>query len=210
MLYGVALFRKMCYTQKEVIIMRKVMYCEKCGNVYYPIISKKCSFCKTKMKILPEPLKDKYNIYNKSYQELQHQITLFNAHRLIGTEQEELRLYEERQQRKQNFVMGELKNSPLFSIRLYQQRIEKETLLYQEFVKLDHEEVLKRINRNTQSIQNDQDHQIYTPQCPICGSSNINKITLTNRAVKTAAFGVLGAMNDAGKTYKCGNCGSKF
>ena len=27
---------------------------------------------------------------------------------------------------------------------------------------------------------------------------------------KTAAFGVVGAIDDAGKTYKCGNCGSKF
>lgn len=48
------------------------------------------------------------------------------------------------------------------------------------------------------------------PKCPICGSTNINKITLTIRAVKTAAFGVVGAVDDAGKTWKCGNCGSRF
>lgn len=48
------------------------------------------------------------------------------------------------------------------------------------------------------------------PKCPICGSTNINKITLTTRAVKTAAFGVAGAVDDAGKTWKCGNCGSRF
>lgn len=48
------------------------------------------------------------------------------------------------------------------------------------------------------------------PKCPICGSTNINKITLTTRAVKTAAFGVVGAVDDAGKTWKCGNCGSRF
>lgn len=48
------------------------------------------------------------------------------------------------------------------------------------------------------------------PKCPICGSTNINKITLTTRAVKTATFGVVGAVDDAGKTYKCGNCGSRF
>lgn len=51
---------------------------------------------------------------------------------------------------------------------------------------------------------------INTPKCPICGSTNINKITLGNRAVKTAVFGVIGAVDDAGKTYKCGKCGSKF
>lgn len=48
------------------------------------------------------------------------------------------------------------------------------------------------------------------PKCPICGSTNINKITVGSRAVKTAVFGVVGAVDDAGKTYKCNNCGSKF
>lgn len=48
------------------------------------------------------------------------------------------------------------------------------------------------------------------PKCPVCGSTNINKITLTNRIIKTSLFGAIGAVDDAGKTYKCGNCGSKF
>ena len=48
------------------------------------------------------------------------------------------------------------------------------------------------------------------PKCPICGSANIKKITLGSRAVKTAVFGVVGAVDDAGKTYRCNNCGSKF
>lgn len=48
------------------------------------------------------------------------------------------------------------------------------------------------------------------PKCPICGSTNINKITVGSRAFKTAVFGVVGAVDDAGKMYKCGNCGSKF
>ncbi len=47
-------------------------------------------------------------------------------------------------------------------------------------------------------------------KCPICGSTNINKISVGSRAVKTAVFGVVGAIDDAGKTYKCDNCGSKF
>ncbi len=48
------------------------------------------------------------------------------------------------------------------------------------------------------------------PKCPICGSTNLKKITITTRVVKTAAFGTIGAIDDAGKTYKCENCGSKF
>lgn len=48
------------------------------------------------------------------------------------------------------------------------------------------------------------------PKCPVCGSTSLKKISLTTRAVKTAAFGTIGAIDDAGKTYKCENCGSKF
>ena len=48
------------------------------------------------------------------------------------------------------------------------------------------------------------------PKCPICGSPNVQKITLGSRTVKIALFGMIGAVDDAGKTYKCNNCGSKF
>lgn len=58
--------------------------------------------------------------------------------------------------------------------------------------------------------QQKQQKKSNTPKCPICGSTNINKITVGSRVVKTAVFGVVGAVDDAGKTYKCGNCGSKF
>ena len=48
------------------------------------------------------------------------------------------------------------------------------------------------------------------PMCPICKSTNLKKITFTKRAIKTAVFGAVGAIDDAGKTYQCCNCGSKF
>ena len=51
---------------------------------------------------------------------------------------------------------------------------------------------------------------INIPKCPICQSTNLKKITFTKRAVKTAVFGAVGAIDDAGKTYRCENCGSKF
>ena len=59
-------------------------------------------------------------------------------------------------------------------------------------------------------MQKEKDKQNCIPKCPICGSANINKITVGNRAVKTAVFGVVWAVDDAGKAYKCGNCGGKF
>lgn len=70
-----------------------------------------------------------------------------------------------------------------------------------------HEEYWERINKHTINKPNTIN---CIPQCPICGSQNVQKITITTRAVKTAAFGVIGAVDDAGKTYKCKNCGSKF
>ena len=39
------------------------MYCEKCGQVYHIMFSKKCDFCGTKMRLLPEELKYKYHIF---------------------------------------------------------------------------------------------------------------------------------------------------
>lgn len=48
-----------------------------------------------------------------------------------------------------------------------------------------------------------------TPKCPICGSTNLTKISVVTTAAKIYAFGIYGA-GDVGKTYRCNNCGSKF
>ena len=64
------------------------------------------------------------------------------------------------------------------------------------------------IKKNDDYVQKEQLDNI--PKCPICNSTNIKKITFTKRTVKTAVFGVVGAIDDAGKTYQCENCGSKF
>lgn len=47
------------------------------------------------------------------------------------------------------------------------------------------------------------------PKCPICGSTSINKISMTNKAASTIAFGIF-AVGHVSKTYKCSNCKSKF
>ncbi len=60
------------------------------------------------------------------------------------------------------------------------------------------------------SISNPSSARSNVPKCPVCGSTSLKKISLTTRAVKTAVFGTIGAIDDAGKTYKCENCGSKF
>ncbi len=47
------------------------------------------------------------------------------------------------------------------------------------------------------------------PRCPICSSSQIHKISMTNKAVSAVTFGLLAA-GHVSKTYKCNTCGSKF
>ena len=47
------------------------------------------------------------------------------------------------------------------------------------------------------------------PKCPICHSTKIHKISMTNKAASALAFGVFAA-GHVSKTYKCDICGSKF
>ncbi len=49
-----------------------------------------------------------------------------------------------------------------------------------------------------------------TITCPYCKSTSVSKITTTKKVIKTALFGIFGAVDDAGKTYKCDSCGCKF
>lgn len=46
-------------------------------------------------------------------------------------------------------------------------------------------------------------------KCPICSSTKIHKISMTNKAVSAAVFGVF-AVGHVSKTYKCDICGAKF
>lgn len=169
--------------------MGKVMYCEKCGQVYHIAFSKKCDFCKTKMKLLPEELKYKYHIFVEDWSQT--------------SDEEELA-------RKESFVMGELKSNPLFSMEEYQKQVQRKLKLNQRLNDYEEQKMLEQQAKNIARMQKEKDKVNGIPKCPICGSTNIEKITMGTRAVKTAVFGVVGAVDDAGKTYKCGNCGSKF
>ena len=46
------------------------------------------------------------------------------------------------------------------------------------------------------------------PKCPTCGSTNIQKISVTKRLVSAGLFGL--ASSDIGKTMVCKNCGYKW
>ena len=190
--------------------MGKVMYCEKCGWVGGVLFGKKCSFCGIKMNALSEQMKQKYNIFNDSWREIISQLNGFSNQTIIGTINEELTLREELISRTNNFVMNELADNPIFSIEAYNTQIEKKRESDKRIANFNHKQSCERQAKNLAQMQKEKDKQNCIPKCPICGSTNINKISIGGRAVKAAVIGVVGAVDDAGKTYKCENCGSKF
>lgn len=169
--------------------MNKVMYCEKCGKVCYMFLAKKCKGCGSKMKLLSEELKYRYHIFVDDWEQISR---------------EEMIL------RKENFVMTELKSNPMFSVEEYKKQIQNQKQINKDIEEYDQKQNLEQQSKINKEAQKILDKQNCVPKCPICGSTNIKKITMTTRAVKTAAFGVAGAVDDAGRTYKCENCGSKF
>lgn len=169
--------------------MGKVMYCEKCGQVYHIMFSKKCDFCGTKMKLLPEELKYKYHIFVEDWPQASDEEVL---------------------SRKENFVIGELKDAPIFSMEEYQKQVQKQIQLNQRLNDYEKRKLLEQQAKNLAQMQKEKNKQNCIPKCPVCGSTNVNKISIGSRAVKTAVFGMVGVVADAGNTYKCGNCGSKF
>lgn len=186
------------------------MYCEKCGWTGHVLFRKKCKNCGTKLKILSEEMKEKYNIFNDSWSEIGLQLNGFVNQSVIGTINAELALREELISRINNFVMNEIACNPIFSIESYNAQMEKKRKLNKEQAEFHYKQSREQLEKNFVQIKKEQDKQNCIPKCPICGSTNVNKISMTTRAVKTAAFGVYGAVDDAGKTYKCENCGSKF
>lgn len=169
--------------------MNKEMYCKKCGNVHRMFVRKTCKFCGSKMELLSEKMEDRYHLYNEDWSD--------------ATE-------EDRSARKNDFVINELLNTSDFSMEAYQKQIRVQREMNKRIADDDQKQLLEQQAKNIARMQRISDKQNCIPKCPICGSSNIKKITITKRAVKTAAFGVYGAVDDAGKTYQCDNCGSKF
>ncbi len=167
--------------------MGKVMYCERCGRVYHIIFSKKCNFCKNKMKLLPEELKFKYHIFVEDWSQT--------------SDEEELL-------RKENFVLGELKDNPLFSLVDYKKQFQEQIELKQRLEEWEKQKVLESQAKNLAKMQKEKDKINCIPQCPICGSRNISKIGLVSRGVSTHFLGL--ASSKIGSTHKCNNCGTTW
>ena len=84
-----------------------------------------------------------------------------------------------------------------------------------KFTKQDFEDYLqsKRLEqysqyKNATNINNIDTTMDSTPKCPICNSKNLKKITVTNRAVSIAIFGILSTKIN--KQWHCNDCGTNF
>lgn len=91
-------------------------------------------------------------------------------------------------------------NNALFDQEAYNAR-EKKDKEYERSLQIE-SEIKQYAKQHTE--QNDN-----VPKCPICQSTNLEKISAAKKVGKIAIFGIFG-MGDNGKTWKCKNCGSKF
>ena len=81
-----------------------------------------------------------------------------------------------------------IKNSPLYSEESVKDREEKESR--------------ERVNLPSSNTPKN------TPKCPTCGSTNIEKISTTKKAVGFVAVGIFSS--NFGKTMRCKQCGYKW
>ncbi len=70
------------------------------------------------------------------------------------------------------------------------------------------DKLLEQWSNDWQKIKATQQEQSYIPKCPTCGSPNIEKISLTSKAIGGALFGLFSS--NVRKTMHCKNCGYKW
>lgn len=96
----------------------------------------------------------------------------------------------------QQFIDEYIKSSPEFDQYLFDHRDED---LYKRRVenraKLEHGKAIL-------------EEQSKSPKCTYCGSTNIRKIGLLNRAISTELWGL--GSKKIGKQFHCNNCGADF
>lgn len=93
---------------------------------------------------------------------------------------------------KQQFISNIVKSSPNFDQECWDRR-----------------EAFKEVQKhNEELLANDKVKQSNIPKCPTCQSTNINKITITSKAMNTALFGFFGTKRY--KTFHCNSCGYEW
>lgn len=90
---------------------------------------------------------------------------------------------------REDFIGNVIKTSPNFDQAAWDRRIANQ----------------EARDRQMEMLKQEQANQ---PKCPICGSTDISKISTLNRAVSVGVLGL--ASSKIGKTHKCNKCGSTW
>lgn len=94
-----------------------------------------------------------------------------------------------------------------FVIWLYVKQKERYNLAqtdFEEYQRTVIREQDEMVARQKAQAEAERYRQMTAPKCPMCGSTNIEKISFTSRAISIATIGL--ASNKIGKQYKCKNC----
>lgn len=177
--------------------MNRIAICRKCGAVTDEGVAKKygkCLWCDAisdfaLIDVTREELKEKY------YPEFE-KICKERGEYLLNRGSDMLD-----EQIRKDYFYGKLDqqlNQSLVNKREYESTNEYQNKLYHES-----KERLQEI------LDKQQAQQASMPKCPICGSTDLTKISAFSKVAGVKLFGLLGTGN-LGKTYKCRSCGAKF
>ena len=155
-----------------------IKYCSKCGDTQWTE-SKTCRVCKSLLKESDA----KYELYINAYMQ--------------GKSIKTGNTFEENQQRLLEEV---IKPNPEFDPDLYARK--------DEIIKQKQEQDMNEFRRQTGGASWVDDKIGYKPKCPTCGSTNIEKISVSSKIVGAGLFGIFS--KTARSQFKCNNCGYKW
>lgn len=161
----------------------QILYCPQCGWLEYPSPFQQsdnhCEVCGHRL-LIPD---DKYDIDLKNYR---NGINIITGRTLKENQQ---RLFEE-----------VIKPNPEFDPDLYARK--------DEIIKQKREQEMNEFRRQTGGASWVDGKIGNVPKCPTCGSTNIEKISVSSKVVGAGLFGLFS--KTARSQLRCNNCGYKW
>ena len=132
-----------------------VCYCKKCGFIGAIVLNKKCKNCGMKLTTLSEAMKQKYNIFTDDWSSF-----VFGIHKLNSEDEKKCKV-DELLTRKNNFIINEVANNPLFSNEEYEKQVQKDREFFNDFYNISQYQKNKQVENST--------HNTGLHYCKKCG-----------------------------------------